>query len=103
MHDYYKHSFVTVSSDAAGDDHETFLDRDWPKATLFTLRVHLPSEGTYEIPLTTAVFEEKKGFVGRRAWKLQEDLLSPRTNTTLLVKLFGNARAKSIARQMHTY
>ena len=86
MQHYYKRSILTIAADSAASDNEGFLTDQRQKEIA---RIKIPFNTKLTSNLTYAFIGEKiKSFreisqeethLKRRAWTLQEDLLSPRT------------------------
>jgi hypothetical protein len=83
MHYYCRRSLVTISSDAAIGDHESFLTVSRPHETPLFLAAQLSRESICKVQLLkdslSGKLENIQTSVSARAWTLQEHLLSPRT------------------------
>jgi hypothetical protein len=80
MGDYYKYSILTIAVDIASGDHEGFLTT--PRQHEKPVKIRVPGETSHKVfvvekdPTTVLKWDTP---LGRRAWALQEDLMSPRT------------------------
>jgi hypothetical protein len=84
MGDYYKYSILTIAVDAASGDHGGFLTTPrHRKAMPKPVGLRIPGEDSHQLYVE---LRDSKGSptdwdtpLGRRAWALQEDLVSPRS------------------------
>ncbi|CZR58751.1 uncharacterized protein PAC_08643 [Phialocephala subalpina] len=79
MGDYYKHATITISADSASDDQQGFLHgvRDNEGGSFWNLgygeQIH------FRAPKDLPMFRDRDTYLSRRAWTLQEFILSPRS------------------------
>lgn len=94
MQDYYSKAILTVASDLATGDHESFLDNPRPQDT--SIRVPFNSKASIVSPIHVYITRDVKTPgtdadatpLSDRGWTLQEDILSPRSlhyTTTQLI------------------
>lgn len=85
MQDYYSKAILTIASDLAAGDHESFLDN--PRLQGTSIEVPFNTKGFATTPLSIFIFKDVKdpGIaadatpLSERGWTLQEDILSPRS------------------------
>ena len=79
MGDYYKHAILTISADSAPEDHVGFLNQDREDYLSTVVKVAPNYEVGIRKMYPCANFRNRDTWVSKRAWTLQEFVLSPRT------------------------
>ncbi|KXX81079.1 Heterokaryon incompatibility protein 6, OR allele, partial [Madurella mycetomatis] len=77
MHKIYASSILTISAARAGDSDEGFLSRCWPASRAVRLRYQTPNQLAGSVVLSK-YFGQNSEPIHKRAWTLQEHLLSVR-------------------------
>lgn len=98
MANYYKNSILTLAADSASGDHEGFLETPHYHLGVISKQVGIRVAGD-EHHLVYVTRREKSwedvSELSKRAWTLQEDLLSPRTLRYTAVQLVWQCQART--------
>jgi len=79
MRDYYKHAVVTISADFAPGDQVGFLTKRADRYPEAVMELESGEKLGIRIGITCPTFRDEDTCISRRAWTLQEFVLSPRS------------------------